>query len=339
MNNDKFSEYFLLKNYSDQSLYTRGILGKMTLTYLELVKNDTVPFAEKEGIKKFHFVSGEKEKVLSLLQTDFVSKLLLYIEDFAIFAESFRQKRSFYDIVSSKDPKDDVGLLVEKFLKNADNYSLEEYLGIMSYVNPEHESLEEEEKKLLKKITDGNISEMRRIFRDMYEFGKTHHPIFKRFKHAGFPIVFGLDAMKSPNFKNYETYLAVLIGKDPLKDVQYIPYSSKVMESYEIIFASLQDLLKDIVINKIASIERGITAIYPHLTYTPQDWTREEWDEYGKVLKKFGERNPFIDIDKTIKLPSANKDDLNWFLNLDKFLDESRKRKVESDEGQKRLLG
>ena len=41
---------------------------------------------------------------------------------------------------------------------------------------------------LAKKVIQKNIAEVRRMFVQIEKFGKTHHPVFRRFKHAGAPL-------------------------------------------------------------------------------------------------------------------------------------------------------
>ena len=102
-------------------------------------------------------------------------------------------------------------------------------------------------------------------------------------------------------------------------------------------FSSFQNLLPDLINNRLGSIEREIDRIYPHVSYTPDEWAYEEWQEYNKVLMKFDKKYPFKEIPKILNLPAPKMDDLSWFNNLDNFLNESEKRKKEQDEGDSRL--
>ncbi|QLH10270.1 hypothetical protein [Nitrosarchaeum sp. AC2] len=335
MNRQEQEEYFLLKNYTRENVFARGTLTNFISTYIDMVNNDSVFLKIKGKIEKHHFQGKDKQKILCLLHIDLVSKLLLFIEDYAIFAESFRQKRSFYSIVSSNNKEDDVGLLIKKFLENAPNFSFEEIQQILSYASSDVLELSEKEKEVVDKIQHGNIEDMRRVFKDMHEFGKSHHLIFKRFKHAGFPVFLGLESEKSTRFKDYETFFAVMGGKSITSDVHYFPLSNKIREIIELMINSIQILLQDIITNKIASMERESPGIFP--TVSHQDISKEDWELYLQILEKFYSKFPFKEIPNKFMLPKVNAEQLSWYANLDDFLKQAYQRKIEQDKAQEKF--
>lgn len=300
-----------------------------------MVNNDSVFLKIKGKIQKNFFKDKDKQKVLCLLHIDLVSKLLLFIEDYVIFAESFRQKRSFYSIVSSNKKEDDVGLLVKKFLKDAPDFSFQETQQILSYTSPDVLEMNQKEKEVVDKIQRGNIDDMKRVFKEMREFGESHHLIFKRFKHAGFPVFLGLESEKSTRFKQYETFFAVMGGKSITSDVHYFPLSKKVRETIDIMIGSIQKLLQDIITNKMASMERESPGIFP--TVSHQDISKEDWKLYLQILEKFYEKFPFKKIPKNFMLPKVDEKQLSWYTNLDNFLKQAYQRKIDQDKAQEKF--
>src|SRR5689334_12610966 len=86
-------EYVLLNNYLE-NIIARGFLIRVPFYALEQIENNS-------WYKQIS--DEEKPKVRSIMQVDIVSKILMYIEDLAILAESFSLDRDFYELLTDKN--------------------------------------------------------------------------------------------------------------------------------------------------------------------------------------------------------------------------------------------
>lgn len=294
MKTENITEYFLLRNYLEYGLIARGNLLNLTDTALDLFNNNSLLLKVRGKITRMQFNKSDQDKLRSTLQLDIITKIMMYVEDFIILAESFRQKRNFYDIITSDDPKDDIGNLLKTFFDSIENLSEAELKKMLSYGDETLLDLSENEKTVLNKILQGNMREFRRILIELRDFSRTHHPIWKRYKHAGFPYVPGLATQTGNEFlKQFPFTFVVFTGKDPLKDNLTIPYSDDVIEGYRIIFDSLQNLILDLLSAKIGSLERELDAVFPNVSFAPDSLSKAEWETYSTILKKFEEKYPF----------------------------------------------
>lgn len=204
----------------------------------------------------------------------------------------------------------------------------------MGYVNPKQLDLEENEKKVIEKNLGKNITELKRIFHQLGDFGKTNHPVFRRFKHAGSPLVLGAvgKETESTPLSNFDSYTMVSIGLDPFENVIAIPLSKEVLEGYHIIIHGIQLLLQDMVTNHIVCIERNLKGIIPNEDYSPKDLSKEERERYVKIFENFYKNHPSNMEESThfnFKV-EAKKEDMGWYLELPEFLKECKKRKEEN---------
>ncbi|MDP9288805.1 MAG: hypothetical protein M3P08_11485 [Thermoproteota archaeon] len=167
-----YREYALLRNYLE-NIDSRGFLLR-------------IPFVTLEQIEKnswyMQIPDDEKLRVRSLIQIDIISKMMMYVEDLAILAESFHLNRDFYDLLM--DENIDIGDKTGKFINEVDSFTYTKLLQIMSYLNIEQISIDEEWKGLLKKHLDYHVEKVRRILQKIARFSKASHLIYKRFKHA-----------------------------------------------------------------------------------------------------------------------------------------------------------
>src|SRR5215207_6813920 len=218
-------EYILLRNYLENGLPGRGFLLEMDFVALEQVE---------KGNWYIEINDNEKPKVRSFIQIDIISKIVMYIEDLAILSKSLILQRNFYDLIS--DRSIDIGNMAGKFFEKIDSIPDEEIYKIMSYGDAHHFNLQGESARVFNKHLDSNVKELKRMLRQIEDFGTTHHPLFKKFKHAGMPIFCG-GIMTSTDFfaGKFDMANIVPIGSDPLVDVIPIPYSRQALNSYRII--------------------------------------------------------------------------------------------------------
>jgi hypothetical protein len=178
-----------------------------------------------------------------------------------------------------------------------------------------------------------NANEFRRTVAEIGSFGFTNHALFKRFKHGGLTVICDISANGiNEYFDKFESFNAVIVGDNPLKDVVPIPYSKEVMESYEILIGGLQKMIKDIVSNRIGCIQRRIDGVIPDLIYNVETITIDK-TVMDKSIASFYEANPPVPITTHLNFNvELAKESVAWYQNLDKFMTECRKRKQVSEE-------
>jgi hypothetical protein len=133
-------------------------------------------------------------------------------------------------------------------------------------------------------------------------------------------------------FDDFEFCNIVPSGRDPFKDIIPIPYSKQVLVGYEIIIHGLQNILKDIVENRIICIQRNLNGLIPKQRYDLSNISSEEVSSMKKIVDDFYAKNPprEIAISYNYNL-NINKEEIAWYLNLREFLDECKKRKEIQD--------
>ena len=84
------------------------------------------------------------------------------------------------------------------------------------------------------------------------------------------------------------SYAAIYVGKNPLSDMVFLPFSQSILESYKILLPALQFLTKDIVLNKMKSIMRKTNGIIPTVVYgVPRKYNEIEKSKYTEALVDF----------------------------------------------------
>ena len=312
------NDYLLLRNYKENILPMRGILLKTAIESLTQIE---------EGKFSVDDVSGIKVKAKSMFQMEIISGIMMYIEDLIVLSESFRSETSYYKLLDPSDEnQNDVGKIIEGFFKDVNSFSEEEFSRIFGYMDPSQLNLKESERKLAEKIIQKNIAEMRRVFVLIGKFGKTHHPAFRRFKHAGPPLLLGMMPEEQENtpLPGFDSYTHVSIGKDPFQETIILPLSKDVLESYRIMGHSIQSCLRDIVTNNITCIQRNVTGILPTETYFQERLSEKESELYEKIVAKLYKNYP-LDMDDLQSFhlkPNFKKEKNLWYLDLSDFLRE-----------------
>jgi len=204
----------------------------------------------------------------------------------------------------------------------------------MSYAAPNEINLDDKSAKILNKHLNSNVKEVKRMLREIGDFGKTNHPLFKRFKHAGMPIICGaLQRTPGSGFLgDFEFFNLVPIGPDPFIDVIPIPYSKQVLDGYWIIINGLQNILKAIAENRIICIQRNLNGLIPNQRFDLSALSSQEADSMEKIVSDFYALNPpkEITISHHHNL-NIKKEQILWYLSLPKFLAECKQRKEIED--------
>lgn len=327
---DESLEYFLLRNYKNLGMTTRRILTEMCFASIEKL-------GTKDSFWTLPKLTEEREKSLrqtrSMIQLEIISKIMFIIEDLVIIGEALRQKKSYYSLL-----KGDVGKLVGNFVNNLDKLSDDELCKIMSYKILNETNTDKNCLDLLRRHTKINLDEIRRALKMICDFGKQHHPVFKRFKHAGIPFVPGLPMQNFPDFQSFDSHMLVQTGDDPLNDLKIIPYSKNVLEGYKIVYNSAQKLVYDMVENRLACIQRKVDGLITQDFYDITKYSNDDIQKIKNKIEKFYKEHPTVNTDFEFHSnPVHNRRDYSWYLDLDKFLDECEKNAKAQTEYQQKL--
>ncbi len=302
-------EYVLLRNYLE-NIVSRGFLLR-------------IPFVALEQIEKnswhIQIPDDEKLRVRSLIQIDIVSKIMMYVEDLAILAESFHLNRDFYELLM--DENVDIGDKTGKFINEVDSFTHKKLLQIMSYLDTDQISLDEKWRGLLKKHFDYHIEKVRRILQEIASFSKANHLIYKRFKHAGMPIF--VNSVPNPPsslpLDKFEAFNVVAQGSNPVEDSVIIPYSKSVMKRYEKIINELPTLLQELTQNRIECLKRNISGVIP-LRYPAGLFSSPEAELMQTKIDEFYRTHPSGDVPTKLNYNINTQDSkkimekIRWYL-------------------------
>ena len=217
---------------------------------------------------------------------------------------------------------------IYNFFSDMSSFSDEEFRKIFGYVDPNQLELETKERELVKTVMQKNIAEMRRAFDQIKKFSETHHPIFRRFKHAGAPLVLGAEANEQDEvFSNFDSYTLVPVGKGSLADTVPIPLSNDVLRGYDIVIEAVQMCLEDLVTNRLECIKRNTTGILPTEYYFLERLPEEEIQIYTNIVEEFYNKHSYPNNLKHFKYNTKlNPEKIKWYIDLPNFLKECKDR-------------
>lgn len=142
-------EYLLLRNYQENGLVGRGILLRIPFVALKQIEEDKW---------NFKIDQNEKPRFRSFIQIDIISKIMMYIEDVAILAESLMSQQNFYDLIYRSE---DLGKVVGSFFEKISVISDGEIYKVMSYAAPDQINLDDKSTRILTKHLSSNANEIR----------------------------------------------------------------------------------------------------------------------------------------------------------------------------------
>lgn len=310
-------EYLLLRNYLDEGFKIRKTLLRIQLQNLQDLESDKWLLSDSGGLSK--------NALRSCIQIDLISKIMMLIEDLAVISESCRQKKGFYKLLDKSTSDSDLGDLIKSFFNNLENFSDVDFREILSYMDPDKIKTTKHSIQFLKKYQKENIKSIRSMFYLISIFGKEHHPVFRRYKHAGIPIHPGIkvDAAGLHSEIDFQTFIGVSKGDDPILDSYILPYSIEVILGYKIIVGFIHTLLDEIIHHRIESIERGIAGILPYRPFT--SISSKETKTLKKLYALMETQYPTkISPDLTFHI-DCDPNDISWYLTLPMMLKEYKK--------------
>lgn len=277
--NQNVDEYVMLRMY-EENIVKRGFLLRIPFVTLDQIENDSW---------RYPISNEEKPEVRTMIQIEIISKIMMYIEDFAVLAQSRMWQRSYYSFLTNKSI--DLGSMVGDFIKRLDHLSYDEICKVMSYLNATGSGSYDE---LLRKHIDYHVNKMKNKLKEIKDFSsEAHHGIYKRFKHAGMPIISGCPvqfAVSDP-LRQFDSFNIVSMGLDPLKDIIIVPYSSRVVHKYEIFIETLQEVLRELVSNRRIFLERDIQRMIP-IQYNKDLFSSQEVESMKARIDHFYSNYP-----------------------------------------------
>lgn len=329
MINNANLEYILLSNYLKFTNTSRGLLLRMNFDALERIKTNTW-FYKFEGEN----IDAETIMVKSMIQHEIIAKIMIYIEDLAIISESLLRGVSYYALLDEKETSEetsDVGDMLEKFFKNIEHLSENDFAKIMSLGDPKDYAENDDEEQLLKKALKFEKEEFLKVFKKINDFGIEHHKVFRRYKHAGFPMIPGFPTPKPlPDYlKTFEFVSFVFVNKNPLNEPRILPFSDNVIKMYGIMIAGIQSILTNVINNKISKLKQRKKRP-PICWHTAFKFSLKEREKFETMLQRHNESNPPININFHINPKTTKRS--KWYSNLDNLLEECEQIKKDNDE-------
>ena len=152
----------------------------------------------------------------------------------------------------------------------------------------------------IRKLIETNVEAVKRILVIVRNFRNAHAQIYRRYKHAGFPILPNYTLLKpyGNTSKKFDSYCLVFSEDDPFERVSPLPYSGDVIKLYSILIQGIQTLLTDLVTNKLESIKRQTEGVLPHYYYRQKGtFSPTEESEIVSEFYKFDrENNPHAHV-------------------------------------------
>jgi hypothetical protein len=313
---NEFETAFLLKNYLTNGFPARGWLLKFLFKLLDDI--DTPNF-EIEGKA---IPSNSRSNFQAFIQIDIISKIMMYIEDFVILLEGIRTNEgNYYELLGETEEskkKYNVGKILKHLFDNLHTISSDELRKGLSYINPDHVNLDLADRSILDRWINANTYGFRSVIGLVDKFGKTHHPVYRLYKHAGFPFYPGYTSPEPYPYTStiFDWYSMVFRGENPLAKSIPIPYSSQVIISYKRLISVLTTLIEHVVRNKIECINRRVQGIIPaRELFTPDVLETDEYNLILNMIVEFRNKNPTRAYEIFWKFPiRAERDEVEWHL-------------------------
>ena len=315
MNKTSDFEYFVLNHYLKKGTFVRnGIIQQLIddLRKMEL-KENYCSIPQEYGLNH--------DEVISSLQIAIISHIMMFIEDLAVISKAISEgKIDYYDYLD-KSGDDDLGIVIRKFYENICAVSDETFEKLLSFTDLSNfEFGTTEEKEIIGKIMKKMIERVKIFFNKIIFFRENHIKIFRRYKHAGFPILL---IQKIPEvMAKYPDFKFVSVGLTSRENIDEelipIPYSNKAIESYENIKNDIFSFFGFVLHAKLICLEREVSGLIPHTSHTMTiELSNIEKQTLEKVWKKFEiqhprdlEGQPSVTVFTTSKI-------LKWYTEID----------------------
>lgn len=307
----------MLENYMQSGMQSRSLfVGSM----LDLINS---PFTQGYlDLAKKNIGLDENESRASL-QIALVSGLMILTEDIFTICYSKLRGESYYKFLDLTEKEHDLGGILKDFRFSIDNLTDQDLRKILGYVEPgEYDFDSDDERKVVESIMKKDTDLTKSFLQKTGVFRDGHIGVFRRFKHAGFPIQL---AKKIPSghkeYQKFDFVSQVFTGKEkPDSELTTIPYSKEILASYENVFADMIHFIPPLVHMAIESFRRDSKLIPSLQVKTFSDnYTEEEKNALKPIIKKFEKKHPMEDIEP-MKFKFPNSIHPVWYTQITSFL-------------------
>lgn len=282
----------VLKTYYDEGSLARISLTKLfikqILNNLKNNQNDN----EKIGL-------NEKQN-LAMLQIGAISHIMMLLEDIALLCSTFQKNELNYYQYLDRKGEEDLGKIVGGFYSECVKFENINTRKILSYINPdEYNFKSSEDKTIITSAMRKNITTMNAFLAKASVFYDNHIKIYRRYKHAGFPIFLGRkkpepDTMELGGF-DFISY--GLTSPDDLgKEVLLIPFSKKAILSYSQLLDDIIGAFLPVIRSRLIILQQDIEGVFPfhddlfseRLNDEEREKLKEFWDNFNQNLSVKG---------------------------------------------------
>ena len=310
-------EYYVLKHYMHKGVFARTKIIKQLIEDLRNVENkENYDSKPREG-------GLNDDEIISAYQIAIISHIMMFIEDVAAISKSISEGKVEYYSYLDKEDDEDLGKVIGLFYGSIIKAPDESFRAMLSYSDLKNfEFANESQKIIIENIIKKIIENVRKFFIKVALFRQNHQKIFRRYKHAGFPILL---TQKIPDvMKEYVSYSFVAVGitsrENIAEELVPIPYSKKAIQSYEIITSEILSFLGIISSFKTICIERKVSGIIPNIINTfGVKLTEEENQVLKQVWENFETKHPFDSKKSTFGI-ATKSEILKWYTEIDKSL-------------------
>lgn len=282
-------QIILLQNY-----HKKGLVGRLGLVHLILEQITEIYQSKESGDISKDFGLNRTEK-LSLLQCASIGYLMMIVEDIALLCISFLNNNSEYYQYLDRKGEEDLGKIISEFYSNFESLTNDDVRKILSIINPNEYVASIEEKNTMITSLQKNITLMKYFIGKTSVFYESHIGIFRRFKHAGFPIWFGKEIPKDHDIHvDFESVTYAFTSRKKIEEMlTALPFSKKAIESYLIFLSDIYQVIYTIINSRLIMLERKIGGVLPSPdNYFSQVLSKNEIDKLKQLDKEFNEKFP-----------------------------------------------
>ena len=316
MDNPLNFEYEVFKHY-----YHKGIFARAgTITHLiEYLREN---LQKENRITRHQEIGLNDNEVVSVLQLAIIAHIMMLIEDLAVICQSIKDVKIEYYNFLDKSGDEDLGVFIRKFYEEIYNASDQDLSKILSFADLDSfEFVKADEKKIVSKIIKQMLGKTRTFFNKIILFRENHIKIFRRYKHAGFPILLA-QPFPTPSdlYKNFEFVSLGLTSRSTLgKELTAIPYSSKAIDSYENLEKDIFAFFGTLITYKFICYERNVSGLIPSSkSLFGIKLPASEITILDEAWKRFESKHPLEGRDKTQIGLDSMTEFLQWYVDLEK---------------------
>jgi len=322
MNNSEKESVSNLRIYLLQDYHKRGLAGRLGLIqhFIDAIIKNLEGKIEEIPDERFGLGSDQKN---AMLQLGIISHLMMLTEDIAVFCTSFIKNESDYYKYLDKKEDEDLGKIIYDFYDKVDDLTNDKIRKILCYIHPDKYKFEnEDQKNVYTSILLKNIKFVRYFLVKTSVFYKSHFKIFRRYKHAGFPVLLASKISKDDEllYGKFDFVSFAFTSKiDVTEEITTLPFSKNAVKSYQNYSFDIYLFLRTIINSRLISIERKIDGIFPYYDdYFSKQLSKDEKEKLEKIWKDFEKKNPISGSLHSLINPKGEY--TAWYVNLDTYV-------------------